>query len=430
MTRFKAAYVSGPRPGPGHRAAARVRPVDPALRPRLCPAGRGPAPPPPPERREPVDSLLDVVVPARRARRACAPDLAAAAGRAAHPGPAAPPIGCYPRYGCTAVDEEWRGRLRAVTGIVDRPFDQRRDPLWADLSAAAGHAAVVGAPQSGKSTMLRTLICSLALLHTPAGGAVLLSRLRRRVAAGLTTLRTSAGWPAGWTPTRVRRTVAEVQSLLARRKRSSPTWASSRSPRTAGCRPSGEIAGRRLRRRVPGRGRLAHPAPGFRAARVSDLRPSRPGAWATACTCWPRPGMVGVPARDLGVGGVPLSERGAAELAAPDDQRVVQHPASLEVAHQRRRRTLRVLALLLELGEEVPVLVPAGVHQLHEPDAPFEQPAGDQAVVRERAVLQGVGTVASVVFDSFEKSTRSGTLVCIRKAISYWAMRVSISGSP
>ena len=32
--------------------------------------------------------------------------------------------------------------------------------------------------------------------------------------------------------------------------------------------------------------------------------------------------------------------------------------------------------LLLELGEEVAVLVPAGVHQLHEPDAPFEQPAG------------------------------------------------------
>ena len=96
----------------------------------------------------------------------------------------------------------------------------------------------------------------------------------------------------------------------------------------------------------------------------------------------------------MGLAGFALAERGAAELAAPDDQRVVEHPALLQVAHQRRRRTFRVLALLLELGEEVAVLVPAGVHQLHEPDAPFEQPAGDQAVVRERAVLQGVGAVA------------------------------------
>src|SRR4029434_1087838 len=66
----------------------------------------------------------------------------------------------------------------------------------------------------------------------------------------------------------------------------------------------------------------------------------------------------------LGVGGVALAERGAPELAAPDDERVVEHPALLEVAHQCRRGTLRVLALLLELGEEVPVLVPARVHQL------------------------------------------------------------------
>ena len=31
---------------------------------------------------------------------------------------------------------------------------------------------------------------------------------------------------------------------------------------------------------------------------------------------------------------------------------------------------------------------------------------------------------------SFDRSVSSGTDVCIRKAISYWAMRVAISGSP
>ena len=32
-------------------------------------------------------------------------------------------------------------------GIVDRPFEQRRDPLWVDLAAGAGHVAVAGGPQ-------------------------------------------------------------------------------------------------------------------------------------------------------------------------------------------------------------------------------------------------------------------------------------------
>ncbi|WP_433220621.1 type VII secretion protein EccCa [Dactylosporangium sp. CS-047395] len=58
--------------------------------------------------------------------------------------------------------------LRVPVGIVDRPFYQRRDPMWVDLAGSGGHAAVVGGPRSGKSTLLRTVICALALRHTPA----------------------------------------------------------------------------------------------------------------------------------------------------------------------------------------------------------------------------------------------------------------------
>jgi S-DNA-T family DNA segregation ATPase FtsK/SpoIIIE len=58
--------------------------------------------------------------------------------------------------------------LRVPVAVVDRPFHQRRDPMWIDLAGSGGHAAVVGGPRSGKSTMLRTLICALALRHTPA----------------------------------------------------------------------------------------------------------------------------------------------------------------------------------------------------------------------------------------------------------------------
>ena len=38
--------------------------------------------------------------------------------------------------------------------------------------------------------------------------------------------------------------------------------------------------------------------------------------------------------------------------------------------------------------------------------------------------------MSSTSCGSFEKSVSSGTLVCIRYAISYCAMRVAISGSP
>jgi S-DNA-T family DNA segregation ATPase FtsK/SpoIIIE len=60
-----------------------------------------------------------------------------------------------------------RPNLRVPIGVVDRPYEQSRDLLIADLAGPDGHVAVAGAPQSGKSTVLRTLIMSLALTHTP-----------------------------------------------------------------------------------------------------------------------------------------------------------------------------------------------------------------------------------------------------------------------
>ena len=38
--------------------------------------------------------------------------------------------------------------------------------------------------------------------------------------------------------------------------------------------------------------------------------------------------------------------------------------------------------------------------------------------------------LASTLCGSFDRSVSSGTLVCMRKAISYCAMRVAVSGSP
>jgi S-DNA-T family DNA segregation ATPase FtsK/SpoIIIE len=60
------------------------------------------------------------------------------------------------------------GPLRIPVGLVDNAFAQRHDPLLIDLTGATGHAAVVGATQSGKSTALCTIVLGLAATRAPA----------------------------------------------------------------------------------------------------------------------------------------------------------------------------------------------------------------------------------------------------------------------
>jgi S-DNA-T family DNA segregation ATPase FtsK/SpoIIIE len=57
--------------------------------------------------------------------------------------------------------------LQVPVGVVDLPFQQRRDPFVVDLAGSGGNVAIVGGPRSGKSTLLRTLLAALALRHTP-----------------------------------------------------------------------------------------------------------------------------------------------------------------------------------------------------------------------------------------------------------------------
>jgi S-DNA-T family DNA segregation ATPase FtsK/SpoIIIE len=58
--------------------------------------------------------------------------------------------------------------LTVPIGLIDSPYKQRHDLLIVELAAAAGNVAVVGAPRSGKSTALRTLVMALATAHSPA----------------------------------------------------------------------------------------------------------------------------------------------------------------------------------------------------------------------------------------------------------------------
>ncbi|MFI6758017.1 type VII secretion protein EccCb [Micromonospora sp. NPDC050417] len=190
LTRFRAAYVSGP-------YLAHV-PESRADEPELV--GR---------------RVIDIVV-----------DRLRTAGPAAHQ-VWLPPLGDPPSLDTLLqlVHSPTHG-LRAVqttplvvpVGLVDLPQQQRREPLLLDFGGATGHAAVVGAPQSGKSTLVSTVIAALALAHTPRevqffcldfGGGALANLARLPHVSGIAGRREAEA---------VRRTVAELENLLETRE--------------------------------------------------------------------------------------------------------------------------------------------------------------------------------------------------------------------
>jgi S-DNA-T family DNA segregation ATPase FtsK/SpoIIIE len=190
LVRFRSAYVSGAAPV-GRAAVARrayrftAAPVT-APEPRPEPAG---------------ESVLEAAV-----------EAVVALG-----GPAAHRVWLPPLDEPPPLDELGAGSaLRVPVGLVDRPARQRRDPLVVDLAGAAGHVVVAGGPRSGKSTALRTLVAALARAHAPAELGVHVLDLGGGTLAALEEL-PHVGTVAA-DPDLVRRTLAEVGGLLARRE--------------------------------------------------------------------------------------------------------------------------------------------------------------------------------------------------------------------
>ena len=159
--RFHSAYVSGPVPadaavgghGPGIAAGGRVRVFAATCGSAEADgSGRDDAPETTLDR-GPSQSILDATVGAM----------------AGHPH-AAHRVWLPPLPARTALADAVDSSLPALTasiGLVDRPLEQRQDPFVVDLSGPGGHAAIVGAPRSGKSTAVRTLVASLALTTRP-----------------------------------------------------------------------------------------------------------------------------------------------------------------------------------------------------------------------------------------------------------------------
>ena len=60
------------------------------------------------------------------------------------------------------------GSLCVPIGLLDRPREQTQDLLLLNFAGAGGHLALAGAPQSGKSMLLRTMIASFLVTHAPS----------------------------------------------------------------------------------------------------------------------------------------------------------------------------------------------------------------------------------------------------------------------
>ncbi|WP_109525455.1 type VII secretion protein EccCa [Nocardia aurea] len=135
-----------------------------------------------------------------------------------------PPLDESPSVDMLLPDPDWKspanrhGQLWMPIGVIDKPYEQRRDVLVIDLAGAQGNLAVVGGPQSGKSTTLRTVIMAAAATHTPEqvqfycldfGGGTLTGL------AGLPHVGSVAG---RLEVDRVRRTIAEMATLLRQRE--------------------------------------------------------------------------------------------------------------------------------------------------------------------------------------------------------------------
>ena len=129
-----------------------------------------------------------------------------------------PPLGDSPSLARLIGSAPLGAPLCVPIGLVDNPFAQRRDEYVVQLAGSEGNVAVVGAPQSGKSTALRTLVTALASTHTPdqvqfycldfGGGAL----------AVLSSLPHVGSVASRMDRDLVRRTVAELGSLLRKRE--------------------------------------------------------------------------------------------------------------------------------------------------------------------------------------------------------------------
>jgi S-DNA-T family DNA segregation ATPase FtsK/SpoIIIE len=111
------------------------------------------------------------------------------------------------------------GWLRVPVGLLDRPVEQLQEPLLLDLSGGEGHLAVVGAPRTGKSTLLCTVVAALAATHQPDDVQVYAVDLGGGLLHRLADVPHVGAVCGAREPERVQRLVRELRCVVAERER-------------------------------------------------------------------------------------------------------------------------------------------------------------------------------------------------------------------
>ena len=273
LIRFKAAYVSGP-----YRAVTSKRQRIEAVRKLVVPyvtdhlASRAPAAVNPDE--PAGDNHADPA--GQDSGGEGATLLEMMIDRIAGKGPAAHQVWLPPLYASPSLDEimpalepipgvglapaDWAGRggLVVPIGVVDRPFDQVRDLLMADLSGVGGHAGIVGRAQGGKSTLLRTLISTIALTHTPVQAHFYCLDFGGGMLAGLADLPHVGSVATRLETDLVNRTIAEITALVTSRERRFGEHGIADDGRLPPAARGRKVQRGSARRRVPRHRRLGH----------------------------------------------------------------------------------------------------------------------------------------------------------------------------
>jgi S-DNA-T family DNA segregation ATPase FtsK/SpoIIIE len=223
LVRFKGAYVSGVFRKAGSRGAGAPGTGTPQVLSYTTHYVPAPEPAHPaasePEEIPAGESLLDVMVERLNgqgppAHQVWLPPLNQSAALDELLGP----VTTDPARGLAFANPELHGALQVPIALIDKPREQLRDVMWLPLSGSAGHVAVVGGTLSGKSTALRSMICGLALTHTPTEVQVYCLDFGGGSLGTLRDLPHVGGVSGRLDAVGVRRTVGEVGTLLSERE--------------------------------------------------------------------------------------------------------------------------------------------------------------------------------------------------------------------
>ncbi|WP_019929509.1 type VII secretion protein EccC [Nocardia sp. BMG111209] len=228
--RFNATYVSGPYVAPrsvrqaAGQAVAEVpprlftaAPVEMPVIPEVPQFDPLDLPPAPADEGIP-DTLLQVVV-----------GQLVGHGRPAHE-VWLPPLEDSPTVDMLLPDPDWRspvnrhGQLWMPIGIIDKPYEQKRDVLTINLAGAEGHIAIVGGPQSGKTTVIRTIVTAAAATHSPEQVQFYCIDFGSGALSSLSGLPHVGSVARANDPDRIRRTIAEMTTLMKQRQERFSRW--------------------------------------------------------------------------------------------------------------------------------------------------------------------------------------------------------------